>query len=93
MPVEGIRELCEGYGLDGEKIILGKGPFTIEQNVEHIRKSGAEILVTKESGTTGGYPEKAEAAKLLGVELVTIKRPEEAGYKIDEIKEIILKEA
>ena len=58
----------------------------------HIRKSGAEILITKESGSAGGYPEKAEAAKRLGIELITIKRPEESGYTLSEIKEIILKE-
>ncbi len=93
LPADGIVEYCVDCGIDESRIILEKGPFTAKQNIEHIRKSGAEILVTKESGITGGYPEKAEAAKWLGIELVTIKRPDETGYKIDEIKEIILKEA
>ena len=75
LPADGIAELCESYGFDREKIILGKGPFTTEQNIEHMRKSGAEILVTKESGATGGYPEKAESAQQLGIELVTINAP------------------
>ncbi len=93
LPADGIAELCESYGFDRDKIILGKGPFTTKQNIEHIRKSGAEILVTKESGVTGGYPEKVQAAQQLGIELVTIRRPEETGNTINEIKEIILRTA
>lgn len=93
LPADGIAEQCESYGFDRDKIILGKGPFTTKQNIEHIRKSGAEILVTKESGITGGYPEKVQAAQQLGIELVTIKRPEETGNTINEIKEIILRTA
>lgn len=93
LPADGIAGQCESYGFDRDKIILGKGPFTTNQNIEHIRKSGAEILVTKESGITGGYPEKVQAAQQLGIELVTIKRPEETGNTINEIKEIILRTA
>ncbi|MBR0485115.1 MAG: precorrin-6A/cobalt-precorrin-6A reductase, partial [Oscillospiraceae bacterium] len=37
-------------------IIAERPPFSAEQNIAHIRKSGAEILLTKESGTIGGYP-------------------------------------
>lgn len=93
LPAVGIREMCEGFGFDGEKIILGKGPFTVEQNIMHLRESGAQILVTKESGAVGGYPEKAQAAARLGVELVTIKRPEETGSTVEEIEEFILGES
>lgn len=93
LPVDGIKEYCISCGIDANKIILGKGPFTVQENTEHIIKSGAQILVTKESGATGGYPEKAAAAQELGAELITIKRPEESGSTAEEIKEIILKEA
>lgn len=89
LPDDKIVEYCKKYGIDESRIILGKGPFSVEQNTEHIKKSGAEILVTKESGAAGGYPEKVKAAEIMGIELVTIKRPEEAGYGINEIKEII----
>lgn len=92
LPADGIVEYCKNYGINESRIILGKGPFTVAQNIEHIRKSNAEILVTKESGSAGGYPEKVQAAEQSGIELVTIKRPEETGNTIDEIKEIIIKE-
>lgn len=93
LPADGIEELCISYGFDREKIILGKGPFSVEQNIKHIKKSRAEILLTKESGAAGGYPEKVRAVDITGIELVTMKRPEETGYTINEIKEIILKES
>ena len=92
LPADGIVEYCKSYGIDESRIILGKGPFTAAQNIEHIKKSGAEILVTKESGAAGGYPEKVKASEQSGVELVTIKRPLETGNTIDEIKKIIIKE-
>ena len=89
LPAEGIVDYCKSYGFDENKIIIGKGPFSLEENIAHIKKSGAEILVTKESGAAGGYPEKVMAAKQLGTRLATIKRPEETGFGIDEIKEIL----
>ena len=92
LSAEAVSEYCTVFEADESRMFFGKGPFSVEQNMAHIRKSGAEILITKESGSAGGYPEKAEAAKRLGIELITIKRPEESGYTLSEIKEIILKE-
>lgn len=89
LPADGIMEYCENFGIQKDRIILGKGPFTVEQNIEHITKSVAEMLVTKESGAAGGYPEKVEAAQRLGIELITIKRPQETGSTISEIIEIL----
>ena len=89
LPAEGITEQCVKLGFDREKLIFGKGPFSIEENIKHIKACCADVLLTKESGKAGGYYKKAEAAKRLGTELVTIKRPEESGFVIDEIKEIL----
>ena len=88
LPAEGITEQCVKLGFDRKKLIFGKGPFSIEENIKHIKACGADVLLTKESGKAGGYYEKAEAAKKLGTELITIKRPEESGFGLDEIKEI-----
>ena len=73
------------------QLILEKGPFSVEQNIAHLKLSGAEILVTKESGAAGGFPEKLEAAKLCGVDVIVLKRPVESGNTMDEIKDIIMK--
>ena len=90
LPAEGIIDYCKSYGFDENKIIIGKGPFSTDENIAHIKKSGAEILVTKESGRAGGYPEKVMAAKQLRVELATVKRPEETGFNIEKIKEVLM---
>ncbi len=82
-------ERCVSLGFDRAKIIAGKGPFSVEQNVSHIRQSGAEILITKNSGAAGGYPEKAAAARECGIALITIGRPVERGIPLDEMKAII----
>ena len=78
--------------IPSEHIIAQKGPFSVEQNVEHIRRSGAGILLTKESGAAGGYPEKAEAAKICGIRFITLTRPDEVGYTLSQIQEMLKKE-
>lgn len=91
IPAEGITEYCEKLGFDKNKIIFGKGPFSLEKNIQHIKASGAEILVTKESGAAGGYPQKVQAAKACGIEIITLKRPAENGFTIKEMQKIIYK--
>ena len=85
LPADGIKEMCTGYGFEPSHIIAGKGPFTLEQNIAHIKQSGAEILVTKESGAAGGYPEKTEAARRCGVMTITLVRPREEGYSFEDL--------
>lgn len=91
LPDEKIIEACERIGFERSHIISGRGPFSREENERHIRLCGAEILVTKDSGKTGGYPEKIAAAKQCAIELVTLTRPAENGYSVSEIKKILQK--
>lgn len=88
LPADGIEEYCRSLGF--ANIIVGKGPFSEEENVEHIRKSGAEIFVTKESGAAGGFPEKVSAAEKCGAELAVLLRPAEKGNTLLEIEKILL---
>ncbi len=44
--------------------------------VRTIRETGAQVLLTKESGVSGFQPVKEEAAALAGVPLLIIERPE-----------------
>lgn len=89
LPAGVTEEMCASFGFDRVHIIVGKGPFTVEENIAHIKQSGAQILVTKESGAAGGYPEKIEAARICGIETITIKRPSEEGYSFDELTKIL----
>lgn len=86
LPAEGIGEYCEGLGFDGEKVICGKGPFSVEENLRDLERANAALLITKESGAAGGYPEKAEAAERYGAELVTLVRPREEGLTLEKMK-------
>ena len=92
LPAEGIEEQCVSLGFRREKMIVKKGPFSVDENIAQIRAAGVEILVTKESGAEGGYPEKCEAARICGIELLTIIRPKESGISVGEMKEILGKE-
>lgn len=92
LPSEQAFAECTQRGFDSQKLIFAQGPFSTEQNLAHIRQSGAGILLTKESGQVGGYPEKAEAAKLAGIRMITLCRPPEAehGYGFTEITKMLL---
>ncbi len=91
LPADNVRELCLNLGFDKNKLIFQKGPFTESENIAHIKQSGAEILLTKESGVTGGYPEKVSASEKSGIDLIVLKRPVEYGYRVDEVKKIVMK--
>lgn len=91
LPNDEVRRSCEELGFSVDKLILEKGPFTLEQNIAHIKQSGADILVTKESGATGGFSEKLQAAKKCGTEVIVLERPHEEGFGFDEIKKILAK--
>ncbi len=86
LPSETVLADCMRLGFDPEKMIFAKGPFSTEQNLAHIRQSRAAILLTKESGRIGGYPEKAEAAKIAQIRMITLCRPTEARGGLDEME-------
>jgi precorrin-6A/cobalt-precorrin-6A reductase len=70
------------------EILSAKGPFTVADEIELMRKHGIEIVVSKNSGgeATGA---KIEAARRLGLEVVMIRRPPGLGqtmfFDLDEI--------
>ena len=78
----------EQAGIPHRNIIAMEGPFSLELNVAIIRQFHIEILVTKDGGTVGGFPEKAEAAKTTGTELIVLRSPEEKGSTYREVLNI-----
>lgn len=77
LPTVDVMEKCSRLGFEGRNLICMQGPFSEEINYEMLRSTGAKWLVTKCSGTEGGYLEKCEAAIRTGVNLVLIGRPKE----------------
>jgi precorrin-6x reductase len=66
---------CEAAGIPGEMIIAAKGPFSVEENIDAIRKFGIRVLVTKDSGEAGGMPAKIAAARREKCLLIVVRRP------------------
>lgn len=77
LPTEESLQACDRAGLSRDQIVPGQGPFSVEQTVGVIRHHGIGVLVTKDGGAEGGVPEKLEAARLEGCEVVVVARPRE----------------
>lgn len=81
---------CLSKGFPAQRIICMQGPFSKELNTVMFRASKADILLTKNSGTAGGYLEKLEAANECGMTVAILARPhEEDGLKLDSILNLI----
>lgn len=77
LPLPDAVQNAHALGLSGKQIICMQGPFTEETNRAMFRQTGAEILITKESGSAGGFLEKLRAAQSLSMTCIIIRRPAE----------------
>ncbi len=82
LPQEGIIEHMASLGLEKSHMICMQGPFTKELNKAMFEQTDAAYLVTKNSGTSGGFEEKIMAAKEAGVIPLVLGRPKEEGYEL-----------
>lgn len=88
LPMEESLHLCQSAGVKCAHILAMQGPFTKELNMAMLRSTGAKYMVTKDSGTTGGFDEKITAAREAGAKLVVIGRPpQRAGLSYRETLE------
>ena len=85
LPNHQSLDTCERLGIPHRNIIAMQGPFSTELNTALIRSHDIRYLVTKDGGTAGGFPEKAEAARQTGVDLILICRPEETGSDFETV--------
>ena len=87
LPGKENEEAALQAGIRKEHIITGVGPFTQEENEAVLLKNGIRALVTKESGSRGGYEEKIRAARACQTKTIVIRRPErEEGISMEEAK-------
>lgn len=77
LPSEDSIEKCKKAGFKGKNLICMQGPFSREMNEVMFKESGASVLVTKVSGKSGGFAEKARAALGLGMKVVALLPPED----------------
>ena len=73
LPGRESLELCMEQGIKGRQILALQGPFSTEMNAAILKQYDIRHLVTKNSGRTGGYQEKLEAAKMLGIPVYVIQ--------------------
>lgn len=86
LPSPQMLSECIAAGLAPGQLICMQGPFSEELNFALIRQFNIDILVTKESGVSGGFSEKIHAAKRAGISVIVIKRPKESqGKSIAEV--------
>lgn len=70
-------QTCRALGISPVDIIAAQGPFTVEMNKAVYRQYGVQVVVTKESGSTGGTDTKIKAAMELDLAVVIVSRPRE----------------
>ena len=82
---ESLRQALE-LGYPPRHIIAMHGPFSEELNLALLRQLDIRLLVTKRSGSAGGFPEKVRAARQAGAALLVLSRPaQEQGETLEEI--------
>lgn len=82
LPVEASVTLAKASGINPSHVIALKPPFTLEQNITHIKEYKIKYLVTKDSGKEGNIDEKMEAVKEMGIKLIVVDRPEIAFHHV-----------
>lgn len=79
-------------GYPAAHILCMQGPFPEKLNAALLEAVDAKILVTKDTGKAGGFPEKAAAAQSVGAKLLVIRRPtQETGYSLDALYDFLTK--
>jgi precorrin-6Y C5,15-methyltransferase (decarboxylating) len=81
---------CSKLGFEGRNLICMQGPFSEELNYALLKQIDAKYLVTKESGSAGGFLEKLAAAGRAGVTALVVGRPsKEDGVSFEECLRIL----
>lgn len=74
LPVRASLERALDLGYPPARLICMQGPFSADLNAAMFKETKARYVVTKNSGHTGGFPEKMEAAERTGATVIIIER-------------------
>ncbi|MDP3065956.1 MAG: precorrin-6A reductase [Methanobacteriaceae archaeon] len=77
---------CLDRGLSGKNIIAMQGTFSLEFNQALMKEYHARVILTKESGQTGGTFSKIEAALELKIPVILVERPPISELKKEKVK-------
>lgn len=82
LPDEKSLRLCLSLGLTPAQIVAMQGPVSQTLNEALFREYRANVVITKESGVTGGTLEKVQAAKACRIPIVLVRRPAGAQARL-----------
>lgn len=86
LPTEEAIAQCVSLGFLQSHIIAMQGPFSQALNAALFEQFDIATLVTKDGGAAGGFPEKLAAASACNVETILVKRPEDSGDTLEQLK-------
>ena len=73
--IESSIKKCEELKIPKENIFFMNGVSTEEENIDLIKKTNAKVIISKESGETGGLPLKINAAIKTNIDFILVERP------------------
>ena len=79
LPDESSIRTCRELGLSPAEIVALQGPISKDLNIALFSQYQAHVVVSKDSGVTGGTPEKIAAAKEMKIPVVLVRRPTGPG--------------
>lgn len=91
LDAEESRRAVSELGLFPHEVVYRRGPYSLEQNLELIQRTRADVIVLKDSGKEGGMSEKIEAAKLTGCRVILVRRPDEPRDAVVSVEELIVR--
>ncbi len=87
LPMPDSLTRCLDLGFPPAHVLCMQGPFSKELNAAMLRQFEIRTLVTKDTGSKGGFPEKAGAARECGCALLVVDRPsDESGLTLEALK-------
>lgn len=82
-------KMLEDAAFPSKNIIAIQGPFSLEMNIATIKYCNADVLITKQSGASGGYDEKIQASISCDISCIVIKRPKSNGMNFENFNEFM----
>jgi len=90
LPEGRLVQKCKDIGISPRDIVAMQGQFSKEINKALFKFYGADILLTRDSGSAGGTDTKISAALELGIETVLVKRIKtNAGLSVNNVQELL----
>lgn len=90
LPEGHLVQKCQDMGIPPRDIVAMQGQFSKEVNRVLFKFYGADILLTRDSGSAGGTDTKISAALELGLETVLVKRTKvNTGLTVSNVDELL----